>query len=69
MNSDTNELQMDQPFALVRCVTNDTRSSAMLLTRQGHGSDAIITMAVPNGYWKQNIKRTNETIRALLIVY
>ena len=45
MNSDENEVQIGQPWLLVRYVTEGTSFSAMLLTGQGPGSDAIISMA------------------------
>ena len=68
MNSDANELQMDQPFDSGALCDRRHSSSAILFTGKGPGSDAIVSMAVLHDDWNQNIKRRNETISVLLIV-
>ena len=41
------------PSLLAHCVTDGASSSAMMLTRQGLGFDAVISMAVPHSDWNQ----------------
>ena len=45
---------------LATSMSDGNSSSAMLLTRQGPGSDAMINMAVPRSDWNQNTKRIKE---------
>ena len=67
INYDANQLQRDQLFASgALCDKWHYSSSAMLLTGQGPGFEAIISMAVPHGDWNQYYKKElNNQVRFL----